>query len=70
MRTVVAHVHAGEPTDISLCPHCSHASLCVVPLTGLTESGVVPLGSVTVCVECGSAAEAVQEFLDGAGGNR
>ena len=64
MRTVVVQVHAGEPTDISLCPCCSHVSLCVVPLTGLSESGVVPLGSVTVCAECGSAVEAVQEFLD------
>ena len=65
MGTVVVHIHAGEPTDISLCPSCSHASLCVIPLTGLSESGVMPLGSVTVCAECGSAAEAVREFLDG-----
>ena len=67
MRTVVVQVHAGEPTDISLCPSCSHVSLCDVPLTGLTESGVMPLGSVTVCAECGSAEQAVREFLDETG---
>ncbi|MGI5223040.1 hypothetical protein [Nocardia sp. CA-290969] len=70
MRTAVAHVHAGEPTDISPCPRCSHVSLCVFPLTGLTELGVAPVGVVTVCVECGSAAEAVREFLGGVEENR
>lgn len=69
MSTVRVQVHAGEPTDISLCPRCSHVSLCAFPLTGLSESGVTPLGSVTVCAECGSATEAVREFLDEAEGS-
>jgi hypothetical protein len=63
MKTVVVQVHAGEPADISLCPRCSHVALCVFPVTGLAESGVVPMGSVPVCAECGSVEQAVRDFM-------
>lgn len=68
-NTVAVHISAGEPTDITLCPRCLHNCLATVPLTGVLESGVMPMGSVTFCGECDSAREVVAEYKKHGGTN-
>lgn len=68
-KTVTVQVQVGAPLDIALCPRCLHACLCTLPLAGLTESGVVSMGTVTVCAECDLPQDVVRDYLAG-GTNR
>lgn len=60
--TMLVHVQVGDPVDISLCLRCCHACLCTWPLTGLADTGVVSLGTVTACAECDSPRDVVERF--------
>jgi hypothetical protein len=62
-NTVRVEISVGEPVDVVLCPRCLHACLCTLPITGLTETGVIPLGNITACAECDSFYDVVREFL-------
>ncbi|WP_159840237.1 hypothetical protein [Nocardia sp. CY41] len=58
-------VSVGDPTGIALCPRCLHICLCTLPITGLAETGVIPLGNIAACAECDDFTDAVRKFLAG-----
>lgn len=51
---VKVHVELSEPdTAGEWCDECALPSVVRFPITGITENGVIPLGSVACCTECG-----------------
>lgn len=64
-KTVQVIVQVGKPIAVDLCPRCLHSCLCTVPLTGLADSGVVSMGTVTACAECDSPRDVVRDYLAG-----
>ncbi|MEU2013137.1 hypothetical protein [Nocardia sp. NPDC019302] len=63
--TVRVEISVGDPADIALCPRCLHTCLCTLPITGLAETGVIPLGNITACAECDNFTDVVRKFLAG-----
>lgn len=62
-KTVRVEASIGDPIEIALCPRCTHTCLCTLPVTGLAESGVIPLGNITACAECDNFEEVVRDFV-------
>ena len=52
-RTVTVHVTVGEPEPGYWCDTCLLPSAVEFPLHGLHEYGVIELGAVRACPDCG-----------------